>query len=67
MKLWRFLRGSAESVVVGKGKGGGVMDMAIRERALFSVGHDGCIKRTDLELGLTQASFSTTSLGSEVS
>ena len=65
VKLWRFLRGSAESIVVGKGKGGGIMDMAIRQQTLYTVGHDGCIKRTNIELGLTQASFSTTALGSE--
>jgi WD40 repeat protein len=64
VKLWRFARGTADNIVVGKGKGGGIMDMQICRDVVYTVGHDGCVKSTDIGLGLVRGSFSTTSLGS---
>ena len=54
-----------EQLVVGKGKGGAVLDLVFpQDSTLVTCGHDGAIRTHDVELATPIASLSTADLGS---
>ncbi len=54
-----------EQLVVGKGKGGAVLDLTFPQyNVLVTCGHDGAVRKHDVELATPVASLSTADLGS---